>query len=224
MRRKRFFYVMGAVLLFCACATAPDESPVSRENQPRSILVMPPINRTVDVRAPAVFLASSTAPLADSGYYVIPVALSDTVLKQNGIMAAEEAHIIDYGILRDIFGADAALYITINSFGPSYQILRSVVQVSATARLVDLRNGKDVWTGRISRETSGSDGVHYSGGNIVPQLLIMLGVAAIEQVINVAFDPSEDLARKAIHQVFSANGSRSSIPFGPHHPRFYAGK
>jgi len=226
MTRKKFFRsvcitaALGAALLFGACASAPQEAPIPRENLPNSILVMPPINRTVDVRAPAVFLANSTRPLAESGYYVIPVALSETVFRQNGIMAAEEAHSLDHGILRDIFGADAAMYIIINSFGPSFQVLRSVVQVSAAARLVDLRTNHVIWTGIISAEQGRNGAIDVSGGNIAQQLLWMFGQAAIDQVINVVWDPSERLAREAIHQTFSAGGNRGKIPFGPNHPRF----
>jgi len=213
---------MAAALVFCACASTPPETPIPRENHPYSILIMPPINRTVDVRAPAIFLAGSTRPLAESGYYVIPVALSETVFRQNGIMAAEEAHMLDHAVLRDIFGADAAMYIVINSFGPSYQLLRSVVQVSASARLVDLRTSQIIWAGQIFKEQGRNDALNLSGGSIAQQLIIMAGQAAIDQVINVVFDPSERLAKEAIHRAFSASGSRSSarIPFGPHHPRF----
>ena len=214
--------VAMAALLFSACASLPQEDPIPRENIPRSILLMPPINRTVDVRAPAIFLANSTRPLAESGYYVIPVALSETVFIQNGIMTPEEAHIIDHAVLREIFGADAAMYITINSFGPSYQLLRSVVQVSAAARLVDLRTGQLIWSGQVFGEHGGGSPVYITGGNIFQQLLMMAGQAAIDQVINVLMDPSERLAREAIQRAFSADGNHNSgrIPLGPHHPDF----
>jgi hypothetical protein len=220
--KKVFYAVISATLLYSACASAPQQNIIPREDHPYSILLMPPINRTVDVRAPAVFLANSTRPLADSGYYVIPVALSETIFRQNGIMAAEEAHALPQNILRDIFGADAAIYIVINSFGPSFQLFRSVVQVSANAKLVDLRTGEELWTGKIFNE-SGRDGTIYiSGGNIIQQLLFSVGQAAIDQVINTVWDPSLELTREAINQTFSAGGNRNSgrIPFGPYHPRF----
>jgi len=205
---------IGAALLFGACTSAPPEPGIPRENLPHSILVMPPINRTVDVRAPAVFLANSTRPLAEKGYYVIPVALSETTFRQNGIMAAEEAHVLDHNILRDIFGADAAMYIIINSFGPTFQLLRSVVQVSATASLVDLRTGQEIWNGRIFKEQGRGDVINAGGGNFVQQLLILVGQAAINQIVNVVWDPSERVAREAIHLSFAA------IPYGPQHSRF----
>jgi len=124
--------------------------------------------------------------------------------------------------LHDIFGADAAMYIIINSFGPSYQLLRSVVQVSASASLVDLRTSHVIWTGRIQREQGRNDAIHVSGGNFFQDILIMAGQAAIDQVINVIIDPSERLATEAIREAFSASEhqSRGRIPLGPHHPGF----
>ena len=220
--RKTVCITAAIVLLFSSCASVPPENPIPRENLPHSILLMPPINRTVDVRAPAVFLANSTRPLADSGYYVIPVALSETVFRQNGIVSPEEAHMLDHAILHDIFGADAAMYIIINSFGPSYQLLRSVVQVSASASLVDLRTSHVIWTGQIQREQGRNDTIHVSGGNFFQDILIMAGLAAIDQVINVVMDPSERLATEAIREAFSASEHqrRGKIPLGPHHPGF----
>jgi hypothetical protein len=217
----KFLIVVGLVFFLCACHSAPAQKnlPDFRENQPRSILVMPPMNRSIDIRAPAVFLATSSIPLAESGYYVIPVALSQEMFRQNGIHTAETAHAIEPGRLREIFGADAALYITITRFGVSYQVLRSVVQASAYARLVDLRTGQVLWSGLTQVENNTGNFVKVSDGNAGQQILGMIIGAAIEQVINVILDPSYDIGRQANHLLLSAE-NRDSILFGPYHPKF----
>jgi hypothetical protein len=61
-------------------------------------------------------LAQATLPLAESGYYVIPVSLASETFKQNGLANAADIH-VPVQKLRDIFGADAALYINVTDYG-----------------------------------------------------------------------------------------------------------
>src|SRR5512143_3001912 len=94
-----------------------------RESKPRSILVLPPLNNSPDIRATYSFLSTVTKPLAEAGYYVFPVALVDQTFKENGLPNPGEMHQVPFEKLREIFGADATLYITVTQYGSSYQIL-----------------------------------------------------------------------------------------------------
>ena len=207
-------------LLFFACATEParKEYPDFRESRPLSILVMPPVNLSPDIKAQATFLATSTVPLAEAGYYVIPVALSNETFKQNGMTVAEEAHAIEFGRLREIFGADAALYITIYRFGSRYQILNSAVEAEASARLVDLRNGMELWSGYAAVSDNSID----SMGNIDSgeSLIAMLIGAAVSQIINTVSDSSFYVGRRANYQLLSAGEGRRSLLYGHYHPKY----
>ena len=204
---------IGTVFFLCACAApvARIDYTAFRESRPRSILVLPPVNRSPEIKGAASFLATSTAPLAESGYYVIPVTLADETLKQNGVTVAEEAHAINLEKLREIFGADAALYVTITRFGTSYRVINSVVEAAAFSKLVCLRTGRVLWSGNVSVVL----GNNYGSGNIV----VMLTSAVISQIANTLIDRSYDAARTANYQMLSA-GYRDSILFGPYHPQF----
>ena len=176
----------------------------------------------MDISAPAVFLATSTIPLAESGYYVIPVAVSHEMFIQNGVHSPEDVRSISYGRLREIFGADAALYITVTHFGVSYQVVRSVVQASASARLVDLRTGQELWSGQTSVEQSSGNSI-MPGGNIGQQLLGMVIEAAVTQVINAITNPSYGVGKEANYMLLSAQKPEKnpmSILYGPYHPGF----
>jgi hypothetical protein len=211
-------------LLFCACATAPtlqnarNDYPDLRASRPLSILVMPPVNRSPDVNASATFLATATVPLAEAGYYVIPVALSTETFKQNGVTVAEEAHTIEFGRLREIFGADAALYITIYRFGARYQILNSAVEAEASARLVDLRSGVELWSGyaAVSDNSMDSMGSIDSGESL---LALLIG-AAVSQIINNVSDSSFYVGRRANYQLLSAGEGHRSLLYGQYHPEY----
>ena len=207
----RLAVIMGAAFLLFACATTPFDYTAFRQSRPRSILVMPPVNQTPDVGAAATFLATSTRPLAESGYYVIPVSLSDGMFKQNGITVAEEAHAIEFFRLREIFGADAALYITVTRYGAIYQVINSKVEAEALARLVDLRTGQEIWHGRIRAEENTNTGSN--------NLLVTLISAAVSQVVNTLSDRSYDVGRSANYQLLSA-GRTNGILYGPYHPKY----
>jgi hypothetical protein len=212
-RAARCMAATGAALLLSACATptAQRDYTAFRENRPRSILVMPPINQSPEVKATASFLATSTAPLAESGYYVIPVTLSDETFKQNGVTVAEEAHALELGKLREIFGADAALYVTVTRFGVSYRLVNSVVEATASAKLVDLRTAQELWSG-AAVVVLGNDN---SGGGLIGALVS----AIVSQIVNTVSDRSHDAARVANYQMLSA-GRQNSLLFGPYHPKF----
>ena len=211
-----FLAAMG--LMFCACATEPmpKDYPAFRESSPRSILVMPPINLSPDIKAQATFLATSTVPLAESGYYVIPVALSNETFKQNGMVVAEEAHAIEFSRLREIFGADAALYITVNRFGSRYQVFNSALEAEASARLIDLRSGQELWSGYAAITENSTSGSINSGESL---LAVLVG-AVVSQIVNTVSDNSFYVGRKANYQMLSAGERRSSILYGQYHPRY----
>ncbi|MDR3088125.1 MAG: DUF799 domain-containing protein [Azoarcus sp.] len=207
---------MGISFLLSGCAgldRAPElDYTAFRESRPRSILVLPPVNQSPEVKASASFLATATVPLAESGYYVIPVTLSEEMFKQNGVLVAEDAHAIAPGRLREIFGADSALYITVGRFGTSYRVINSVVEASASGKLVDLRSGLELWRGSAHIVLGNNNN---SGGGLVGMLMS----AIINQIANSVSDKSHDAARMANYGMLWA-GHRNSILYGPYHPKF----
>jgi len=213
-RDARLMAALGAALLLCACATpvAQIDYTAFRESRPRSILVMPPVNQSPEIKATETFLATSTVPLAESGYYVIPVTLSEETFKQNGVTVAEEAHAIELGKLREIFGADAALYITVTRFGVSYRLISSVVEAAASGKLVDLRSGQELWSGQA---VAVIDSSNNSGGGLIGALVS----AIVNQIANTVANKSHDVGRMANYQLLFA-GRQNSILFGPYHPKF----
>ena len=87
MRRgRRRAGALAAVAVLCGgCATTPYDYAPYRQHMPRSILVLPPLNESVEVNAPYSYLSTVTRPLAECGYYVFPVAVIDAFLKDNGL-------------------------------------------------------------------------------------------------------------------------------------------
>jgi len=184
---------------------------VFSEGRPRSILVMPPVNHSPDIKASTAFLATSTWPLAESGYYVIPVSLSNRMFRENGITVAEDAYAIAPSRLREIFGADSALYITITRYGVKYVGISSVVEAAASTKLIDLRNGNELWSGRVA--------VSESSNNRRGNFLEMLISAAFDQINNVLLDRAYDVGKAANHQMLSA-GQKKGLLYGPYNSKY----
>ncbi len=182
-----------------------------RESRPRSILVLPPLNDSPDIRATYSFLSTVTKPLAEAGYYVFPVALVDQTFKENGMQNPGEMHQAPLDKLREIFGADATLYITVTQYGAVYQILGSEIRVTAKAKLVDNRTGQMLWQGAATASNSG--GSNGSGG-----LAAALIGAAVKQIVNSIGDQAHPIARKTSQMLLSprANG----LLYGPRSPDY----
>lgn len=197
-------------VLFAGCATqkAPYDYTAFKAAKPRSILVLPPLNNSPEVKATNSIYAQVTYPLAEAGYYVLPVAVVGETFKQNGLTNAADIHTVDIKKLDEIFGADAALYVTISNYGASYTVLNSVVTVSVGAKLVDLKTGNVLWTGAAS--ASNNEGGNNGGGGLIGALV----AAAVKQIINNVSDTSHPVAGVASARLLSA-GQANGILYGP---------
>ncbi|NIJ74931.1 MULTISPECIES: DUF799 domain-containing protein [unclassified Xanthomonas] len=202
-------------LLLSACATQPMSRDYSayKASKPRSILVLPPVSHAPDINASLSVLSVTTLPLAEAGYYVLPVAPVYETFKQNGITVADEAQAVAPEKLREIFGADAALYITVEKYGAVYQIINSVVVVSANAKLVDLRTGTVLWQGQA--QASSGENQNNAGGGLVG----MLVTAAINQVVNQVTDQGHQMGNVASQRLLSA-GHPGGLLYGPYNPKY----
>ena len=209
----RPFILAAAALLAGACATPqPYDYTAFKEARPTSLLVLPPLNNSPDVNASYSFLSHVTLPLAESGYYVLPVTLVDEMFRENGVTDPGQMHEVPAAKLKEIFGADAALYIKIGHYGTSYSVINSESRVSAEASLVDLASGGVLWQG--SATASSAEGRSSSGG-----LVGMLVQAIVSQIVETITDRSHPVAGVTSMRLLSA-GRPGGLLFGPRSPRF----
>lgn len=205
----------GALLAGIACvaigcaARQPYDYTAYRAHMPRSILVLPPCNESVDVNATYSYLSTVSMPLGEAGYYVFPVAVIDQLLKDNGLPTPDEMHSASLAKIRDIIGADAVLYITIEQWGQKYQVIQSTTVVAARATLVDVATGAKLWEGR-AQLAEGSGG----GGDPIAMLI----AAAIEQIVDSTTDRAHDVARQA-NWTMTLDPERGLLP-GPRSPKY----
>ncbi|MEY4726335.1 MAG: hypothetical protein RLZ36_962 [Pseudomonadota bacterium] len=212
-RYLKFLAIVVTALAFTGCATKPADVDYSafRQHQPKSILVLPPLNNTSDLRATYSLMSSTTLPLAEAGYYVFPVALVDQTFKENGLQNPGEMHQVPPKKLNEIFGADAALYITITNYGATNALAGGSVVVTAEAILIDTRTNTKLWDGKAS--ASDAEGKQNQNGLVG---LLIQGI--INQVANSVSDPGYRIGRITNQRLFNT-GTRGLLP-GPRSPKF----
>ncbi|SFO00470.1 hypothetical protein SAMN05660284_02706 [Formivibrio citricus] len=203
----------GVVILASGCATQkPYDYTAFKQSRPKTILVLPPVNNSPDVNATYSMLSHVTYPLAESGYYVLPVTLVDETFRQNGIMLPAEMHAVTPAKLREIFGADAALYITIQQYGVTYMVVDSEARVTAQANLVDLKTGKLLWSG--SATASNNEGNNNSGGGVAGILIS----AVVKQIVNNVTDAGHGVAGVTSQRLLFARPN--GLLLGPRSPNY----
>jgi hypothetical protein len=205
--------VLAAGLLFSAgCRTQePYDYTLYRSHMPRSILVLPPTNESMEVLGPYACLSTVSQPIAERGYYVFPVALVDAYMKENGCPTPTEMQSVAPAKLREHFGADAVLYLRVLSWGTSYQVINSSTSVSVEGRLVDLATETEIWTGtwQVARNSmQGQDNV-----------IVMLLAAVIQQIADTTVDAAHDLAANTAEPWIASD--HGLLP-GPRHKDFGA--
>lgn len=208
MNRVIGFFGLILTLLLAGCTTpASYDYTAFRASNPKTILVLPPINDSMEITAGYGVVSQVTYPLAEAGYYVLPVAVVEETFKQNGLTSAADAHSVSLAKLYEIFGADAVLYINVTEYGTEYKLISSDTRVSAKARLVDARTGQQLWSGSATASTRENE----SNNN---GLLGMLLSAAVNQIANTINDKSYDIAGVTDQRLLSGGRSRGLL-YGP---------
>ena len=200
-----------AAFLASACETVPDKDySAFRAAMPRSILVLPPVNESVDVEATYSYLTVASEAIGERGYYVFPVGVVDAFMRENGLPGPEEMHAVPLDRIDEIIGADAVLYITLEEFGQKFELLRSTTRVDARAELVDVGSGATLWTNEVNYAVGNSS----TGGGLLADVV----AAAITQAGNTVNDVVHDGARVAHSRLVTVPGQ--GLLYGPRHPAF----
>ena len=206
------------VLLLCLAAAGalggcaaphPYDYTNFRAHPPHSILVLPPLNQSTDLGATYGWLSTATQPLAELGYYVFPVEVVDTFFKENGMPTAGEMHQAPLERVREITGADAVLFVTLEQYGSKYQLINTATIVSVRAKLVDTHSQVLLWEGHglAEQDSSGSGSL----------LVDVLG-ALVAQAVNSQTHPAHQLSRTANRNLF--HSPTQGLPYGPYSPKY----
>jgi hypothetical protein len=199
--------LLSFVLLSGCASIEPYNYGPLKQAAPRSILVLPPMNSSVEVSAPYTYLSTVTKPLAEKGYYVFPVSVVDNFLKENGLPTPVEMNGIGLDKIDEIIGADTVLYVHIQDLGQKFQVLSSVSVVHGSVKLVSVKTGKLLWEAPINAQYNPNDN---SGGGLLDALV----VAVVSQIAGEISDNTPQVARMANNMAF--NSAKRGLLNGPY--------
>ncbi|MDY0117940.1 MAG: DUF799 family lipoprotein, partial [Sulfurimonadaceae bacterium] len=93
MLSRRFLFALIftiSAFFFSGCATASktitkgEAYPKMYAEQPRSLLILPPINESTDAEAKDYYMTTIEMPFALMGYYTFPTEMVSDIMKQEG--------------------------------------------------------------------------------------------------------------------------------------------
>lgn len=215
MKRLHFTFIMFFGILSSACVSLPPAYDYSafRNSDPQSIIILPPTNQSTEVIAPFSVMTQMSVPIAESGFYVFPVALVNQTFQNNGLTEANDIQAVPIAKIHEIFGADAALYIDIQEYGTSYVVISSNTVVTVTAKLIDLQTGALLWQGVSSASSAETRG--NSGGGLVG----MLVQAAVSQIVETVSDTGFVISAIASNRLVSSE-MHNGLLHGPRSPKY----
>ena len=213
-----FARILSALVLITslsACVSMPPAHDYTafKAANPASVIILPPLNNTPEVIAPYSVMTQLATPIAESGFYVFPVAMVNQTFNNNGLTQAADIQAVPTTKLKEIFGADTALYVTIDDYGTSYVVISSETRVTVTASLVDLETGNMLWTGAATASSAEQQNAN-SGG-----LVGMLVQEAVNQIFETVTDRGFDIAAITSARLLSAE-SYNGLLYGPRSPKY----
>jgi hypothetical protein len=203
---KRALLLVAVLAAACAKKVPPKDYSKLVASNPRALLVVPVVNKSVDVDAADYFLSTLSVPLAERGYYVFPVNLVKRMLEDDGLSDAGLVHAADPVRLCSLFGADAVLFVTIEQWTAKYVILSTQVTVEFDYLLKDGRTGDELWRDHetfVYASDSGGQG--------------LIGALA-NAIVTKAAPNYMPLARQANARALEYPGP--GIPAGPYRPEY----
>lgn len=204
--------ILGLIISGCApkmdVVTKGEKFPKMYEQQPKSLLILPPMNESTDAEARDYYMTTVEQPFGMMGYYVLPVEIVNDAMKQEGIVNTEMLYGMPLNKLQEYFGADAVLYTKIKKWNVSYLVIASTLTVSVEAQIVSTKTSEVLWeyTGTVVQDLSSRG--NGNGG------LAELIVNVVATAINTAAADYVKYARVANARLLS------STPFGPYHPLY----
>ena len=210
--KTRLYLLPLFMLLVCGCT--PMQVPYRRLSraeayrevyvqQPRSILILPPLNLTADAEAAWQFYSTLYLPLANAGYYVIPPALTRHLLMKEQLTDHSHFSSHDYELLDELFAPDMILLTTLKQWEKGFGLQEGEIIVEAEYRMVLAKTRQEVFNRRTTA-------TYYLSSKVEGSKFLSF----ISSTVRTASTRVVEVARAC------TNNSFSDFPFGPYSPHF----
>ena len=194
-----------------ACVTAPAAKHYAplRAEAPRSVLVVPALNSTVNVDAADYFVSTISRPVAERGYYVFPAHMVKRMLDDEGLSDAGLVHQADASRFAPLFGCDTVLFVEIKRWESQYIVISTSTNVEFDYTLKSCRTGQTLWTNTQALSYSPQAS---NSGNLLADLLVQAIASAVEKARPNYIPLTQQANLQATHIV------GQGLPAGPYLP------
>lgn len=202
----RFITTIAIALLMTGCVSTTTKQAAFPEMYSdvdrQTILVVPVINETTAAEAPELLNATIAQPLANKGYYVLPVPIVSNIFQESGIIDGSQLKGIPFNTYKDKFGADSVLFIKLKTWETNYMVISGNVTVGMEYVLVSAETNNVLWSyqNTFVLDTSGSS------GNLIADIIVTAVSTAVTDYVPVA---------RRVH----ANAV-TTLPVGKYHPKY----
>lgn len=182
-------YIISLAILACmltSCApviTRGTQYAKLYEEDPTTILIMPPINRTTFVEAKDYFYTTLYMPLVEKGYYVYSPYMTLQMLEEESAYDSEMFIEADLTAFNKILNADAAMFTIIKSWQRSK--MGGTLTCGVEYILRSTKTGEILYTreGLITVDTSINVGSNSLLGALVNIAATAISTAATDKVV-----------------------------------------
>ena len=203
---KKITTIILAVSLLSGCVemmgTKQDAFPsMYGPQKPVSILVVPAINESTAADAGDMLNVTVTQPFTNQGYYVMPMPIVAEIFRNEGIIEGSQIKGLPTEMFKKSFGADAVMFMTIESWDKNYAVIAGNVTVGIEYVLLSTTSNEILWSYEqtVVVDTSGGS------GNILADI--------ISTAISTGMTDYASVARQVHARAITA------MPFGKYHPR-----
>ncbi len=177
--------IITSAMLLVACGTSKtigEQYALMYEEKPVSIVVMPPINQTTHAEAKDYFYTTMYVPLCEKGYYVFSPYLTMEMFQQESAYDAEQFLDADLSVIRNVLGADAAMFTIIKSW--KRNILLGNLSVDVQYILRSTKTGQTLYSreGDVKVDTNIDAGGGLFGA-IAGAVASVVNTAATDKVV-----------------------------------------
>jgi hypothetical protein len=186
---NKHLLIIITLTLFTSCAsnqwqTKSEAFPAMYdERQPVTVVVVPAINNTTAAEASNYFNVTITEPVANQGYYPMPVEIVRDIFLKEGIVDSKLIKGMPTSIFKKNFGADAVLFVTINAWDTNYAVLAANVTVGLEYVMISTSTNEIIWqySSSIAVDTAGQ-----SSGFIIADILSTAINTAVTDYVPIA--------------------------------------
>ena len=204
---RSILLILGVSLGLASCAEMETKSQayplMYTDAQPKTLLVVPAINKSTAADATDLINATLTMPCADAAYDVLPRAIASEVFALEGITDGSQIASLPMSVFANNFGADSVLFVTINKWDTNYVVIASNVTVGMSYVLMSTSTNEVLWSYDAELVINPNQN---SSGSILADLIMTALTTAAQDYIPIA------------RQV-NANAV-VTLPFGRYHPQY----